>query len=222
MADEVKLFGVHESPFSRRIEMALKLKGVEYEYIEVDLYNKSPLFLQYNPIHQKVPVLVHNGKPIAESVIILEYIDETWKHNPILPKDPYQRAMARFWASLINEKLVPVIRKARLSLGTEREEAIEEACGYLKVLENEVKGKRFFGGDTIGLVDIVATFIAHWVMILQEAVGIEVITIDKFPALCKWVEELVNSHVIKDNLPHKPRLHAYYKSHCATPPPATE
>ncbi|GMP42174.1 hypothetical protein CsSME_00011996 [Camellia sinensis var. sinensis] len=106
MAEELKVFRTWSSRFALRIIWALKLKGIEeYETIFEDITNKSPLLLQYNPVHKKVPVLVHNGKPISESLVILEYIDETWKHNPLLPEDPYERATARFWAKFGDEKV---------------------------------------------------------------------------------------------------------------------
>lgn len=103
--EEVKVFRTWSSPFPLRVIWALKLKGIEHEYCYEDLSNKSPLLLEYNPIHKKVPVLVHNGRPIVESIVILEYIDETWKENPILPEDPYDRAMARFMAKFSDEKV---------------------------------------------------------------------------------------------------------------------
>ncbi|KVF99584.1 Glutathione S-transferase, C-terminal-like protein, partial [Cynara cardunculus var. scolymus] len=95
MADEVKLYAVGGSPFVCRVKIALNLKGIN---------NKSADLLKYNPVHKKVPVLVHNGKSISESLVIVEYIDDVWKGVPILPQDPYEKAVARFWAKFIDEK----------------------------------------------------------------------------------------------------------------------
>ena len=104
--DKVTLHGFWASPFAKRVELALKLKGIPFEYVEEDLQNKSSSLISYNPVYQKVPVLVHNGKPICESFVILEYIDETWKNGPkLLPEDPYKKSQVRFWASYLQEKV---------------------------------------------------------------------------------------------------------------------
>lgn len=103
----VKLLGTWASPYSRRVEIALKLKGIDYEFSAESLSPKSPDVLKYNPVLKKVPVLLHNGKPVVESLVIVEYIDETWSSGPsILPADPLAKANARFWAKFIDDKVI--------------------------------------------------------------------------------------------------------------------
>lgn len=105
--DEVVLLDFNLSMFCVRVKIALAEKGVEFENREEDLENtKSELLLEMNPVYKKVPVLIHNGKPISESLIIVEYIDEIWRdRTPLLPTHPYQRAQARFWAHFVDNKV---------------------------------------------------------------------------------------------------------------------
>ena len=106
MADEIILLDFWPSSFGMRVRVALAEKGLKYEYREEDTSNKSPLLLEMNPVHKKFPVLIHNGKPICESMIIVQYIDEVWNEkSPLLPSDPYQRAQARFRADYIDKKV---------------------------------------------------------------------------------------------------------------------
>ncbi|KAF3621093.1 putative glutathione S-transferase [Capsicum annuum] len=208
---EVKLLGVWYSPANHRVEWALKIKGVEYEFIEQDLQNKSPLLLESNPVHRKIPVLIHNGKPICESLIIVEYIDETFEGPSILPKDPYDRALARFWSKYLDDKVPAVVNT--FFLKEEQEKAKEEVCEMLKVLDNELKDKKFLVGDNFGLADITANFVGHWLGVFQEATGVELVTSEKFPNFCAWRDEYINCSQVKEYpLPRRDELLAFVQA----------
>jgi len=103
----VRVIGLWPSPFVIRVLIALKLKGVEYEFVEEEVGKKSELLLRSNPVHKKIPVLLHHGKPISESLVIVQYVDEAWSSAApaILPADPYTRAVHRFWAQYIDDKV---------------------------------------------------------------------------------------------------------------------
>ncbi|KAK4439059.1 putative glutathione S-transferase parA [Sesamum alatum] len=129
-------------------------RGIEYEYREEDLANKSPLLLEMNPVHKKIPVLIHNGKPVSESLVILEYIDEVWKDkSPLLPSDPYQRAQARFWADFVDKKIYNGGRRVWFGKG-EKQGGKKELMDGLKLLEGELGEKAYFGGDKFGFLDV--------------------------------------------------------------------
>ncbi|PIA51966.1 hypothetical protein AQUCO_01000086v1 [Aquilegia coerulea] len=203
--EEVKLIGFRGGPFSLIVEWALKIKGIEYEYIDEDLNNKSTMLLQYNPVHKKVPVLVHNGKPLAESLVILEYIEETWKQNPLLPEDPYDKAVARFWAKFADDKCKIAIFTVFSTVGEEQQKAAKEARQILKTFETGLKGK-FFGGETIGFVDIAAGWLAYWIRMIEEITGINLVEKDSTPLLSDWFQNFLNVEVVKERLPPRDEL----------------
>uniref|UniRef100_A0A803Q4C7 Glutathione S-transferase n=1 Tax=Cannabis sativa TaxID=3483 RepID=A0A803Q4C7_CANSA len=168
--DVVKLHGHWASPFSTRVLWALNLKKVPYEFIAEDLPNKSELLLQYNPVHKKIPVLVHGGKPICESMVIIEYIEETWPQSPsLLPKDPYERAIIRFWVHFVELK-GPSIWMVFRTFGEEQEKAKKESVEMLRRIEefcvekiNNNTNNKFFGGEEIGILDIaLGGMIVEW------------------------------------------------------------
>lgn len=108
--EDIKVLGTWASPFVIRVKIALNMKGIVYESLEEveGLHYKSELLLKSNPIYKKVPVLIHGGKPLCESLIILHYIDEAFTidgASSLFPSCPYDSALARFWAFYLDDKV---------------------------------------------------------------------------------------------------------------------
>ncbi|CBI32903.3 unnamed protein product, partial [Vitis vinifera] len=161
--ESIILLDFWPSMFGMRVRLALAEKGLKYEYKEEDLRNKSPLLLEMNPVHKQIPVLIHNGKPICESLIIVQYIDEVWHDkSPLLRSDPYQRAQARFWADYVDKKLYGLGRKVWSTKGEEQETAKKEFIECLQLLEGELGEKPYFGGEKIGFVDVALVTFSCW------------------------------------------------------------
>ncbi|XBI32456.1 hypothetical protein VPH35_055909 [Triticum aestivum] len=194
MSEPLKLIGSFGSPVVHRAEVALLLKGVPYEFIQEDLANKSELLLKHNPVHKKVPVLLHGDRPaVCESLVIVEYVDEALDGPPLLPSDPFARASACFWARFVNEKCRRSVWMALWTDGQVQASSAREAAENLKLLEGQLpEGKRFFGGDTIGFLDIAMGGIAHW--------------LGDRPLLCKWARDYKADDIVRQCLPERGRV----------------
>ncbi|CAN8277108.1 unnamed protein product [Cochlearia groenlandica] len=163
MTNELILLDFWPSPFGVRARIALREKRINFEYREENLKDKSTLLLEMNPVHKKIPVLIHNGKPVNESMNIVQYIDEVWSmKNQFLPSDPYQRAQARFWVDFIDTKVYEPADKIWSTKDEEQEKAKKDFIEALKILESELGDKPYFGGDNFGFVDIAMTGYYIW------------------------------------------------------------
>ncbi|VAI15924.1 unnamed protein product [Triticum turgidum subsp. durum] len=209
--EKVKLFGMWASPYVLKVKWALSIKGVEYEYVEEDLRNKSDDLLEHNPVHKKVPVLLYRGKPVAESDVIVEFVDEAWSYRGgrILPDDPHERAMARFWVRFVHDKLSPPIWKwFTAAPGEGQKAALGAAVEQLQVLEDllALGGKDFFAGESVGLVDLSLGALAYVIPMYEEIIGVRMVTEERFPSLSAWMGRFLDSPPVKDHPPPVERL----------------
>lgn len=92
---------------SVKVRIALAEKGLGFEGEVLNLQRGDqhrPDYAKLNP-NEVVPTLVHDGKVIIESTLIIEYLDEAFAAPPLMPPDPYRRAQARLFMKKIDDYL---------------------------------------------------------------------------------------------------------------------
>ena len=110
---DIKLHGYWRSGCSWRLRTILNLKGIEYEYIPVNLVaeggmHKKPEFAAMNPA-QMVPVLEIDGHTMTESMPICEYLEETRPEaRKLWPEGAYDRFQVRRLCEIINSGTQPI------------------------------------------------------------------------------------------------------------------
>ncbi|KAL6905223.1 hypothetical protein ACP4OV_002824 [Aristida adscensionis] len=208
----VRVIGVWASHYAIRVYTALRLKGVEYEFLQEVVGSKSELLLKSNPVHKKIPVLLHHGRAIPESMIILQYIDEVWASDgpAILPADPYARSVERFWAQYVDDKIAPASRVLSGVSDGDKKEAAAQVSAALEHLEEAFmkcsQAKPYFGGDNIGFLDIVLGSYLGWFKAVEKIAGVKVLDEAKFPELTAWADRFYAHHAVRDVMPETDRL----------------
>ncbi|KAL9101097.1 MAG: hypothetical protein Q9163_003612 [Psora crenata] len=153
---ELKLYGSCFCPFVQRVWVSLELKGLSYQYIEIDPYKKPDELLAINP-RGLVPALKHGDWGCYESSILMEYLEDLNTGLPLLPQnDARSRAHCRLWADHINRKIVPQFYG--LLQAQEPEKQVEHATQLKselgKIIEATDPSGPFFLGPHISFVDV--------------------------------------------------------------------
>ena len=133
----MKLYNYWRSSASWRVRIALAYKKVAYEYVAVNIAphvaaQKGDDYKKLNPMAQVPTLVLDDGRMLAQSLAILEYLEETVPRPALLPSDPYRRARARQLAEVVNAGIQPfqnIPTMARISeLGGDAKEFVR---GYI-------------------------------------------------------------------------------------------
>jgi glutathione S-transferase len=116
----------------------------------------------------------------------------------------------------------------KLYRSTTAEKAAEALGGVVPVVETLEqafrecsRGKPFFGGDAVGLVDIALGSFVVWIRVVDEAAGVKLLDEAKFPALTAWAERFLAVDAVREVMPDAGRLLEHYKGFLAKrAPPA--
>nr|CAN63451.1 hypothetical protein VITISV_001801 [Vitis vinifera] len=124
---------------------------------------------------------------------------------PLLPADPYQRAKAKFWADFIDKMVYPPSDKVWAANGEEQEAGKKEFIDGIKLLEGELKSNPYFGGETLGFLDIAFLPLYCWFHTFE--------TFGKFsieaecPKLVAWGKGCMEEEFVYASLPHPHKLY---------------
>ena len=166
----MKLYSYFRSSASYRVRIALELKGLTYDYEPVHLQrdggeHRKPAFRAVNP-QALLPALVDERETLSQSLAILEYLEETHPHPPLLPRAPAERARVRALALTVACDVHPlnnlrVLHYLTRKLGVSDEAktewyrhwVAEGLAAFEAVLADSPLSGRFCHGDTPGMAD---------------------------------------------------------------------
>ena len=103
----LKLYSFYNSSCAWRVRICLALKKVNYEVVPVSRDTKTNEFFDINPMGQ-VPALLINDKCLSQSMAMMEYIEEKFTGQRLLPQDLYLRAKVREICELICSGIQPL------------------------------------------------------------------------------------------------------------------
>lgn len=195
----LKIYGALLSPFVRKVRCVLNEKGVQYELVATNPFEKGGDFLKRSPLG-RIPALEdEEGRSLADSTVIVEYLEERFPTPPLFPQgDPYARARVRWFDEYADGGMAPSLTakvffqrviSAKLIKGgcdeTVVQSGLKELPTFLGYLEGELAGHEYLVAERFTLADV---SVACQLVNLRHA-GVEV-DAATFPQVAAWFQRV--------------------------------
>ena len=147
------LYSGTTDPFSQRCRIVLFEKGMDFQVIDVDMFNKPEDLAVVNP-YNRVPVLVERDLVLYEANIINEYIDERFPHPQLMPADPVMRARARLFLHRFENELychIDAIEHAAQKIADKARHAVRD---NLTQIAPVFAKQKYMLGDEFSMLDV--------------------------------------------------------------------
>lgn len=155
----IKVYGVHGSPFVRKVFVALDFKQIPYEIVQQMPFSGDRDYLKVNPLG-KVPTLVDGDLTLGDSKVICRYLENRYPEPAIYPQDVERKAMADWYEDLcggaVSEMAAGIFFQRFMRPFAFKQEPDEELVGkiierrlppMLDYLESQVPAEGFVFGE---------------------------------------------------------------------------
>src|SRR5512146_3258855 len=146
------LYSGTTDPYSHRCRFVLFEKGMDFQVIDVDVFNKPEDLAVINP-YNKVPVLVERDLILYEANIINEYIDERFPHPQLMPPDPVMRGRARLFLHRFEQELYSQVDAIEQNAKT-ADKARAAIRDNLTQIAQILTKQKFLLGDEFSMLDV--------------------------------------------------------------------
>ncbi|XP_034481160.1 pyrimidodiazepine synthase-like [Drosophila innubila] len=210
-----RLYSMRFCPYAERAHLALNAKKVPHHSIYVNLTEKPEWLVDVSPL-LKVPALhlvAEKDQPsLIESLIIVEYLDEKYPQNPLLPKDPLQRAQDKIlverFTAVTSAFFKTVLHGAK----------VDDLWPAIDTFETELakRGTPYFGGDKPGYVDYMIWPWFERLSVLQFVLK-EAYNFDKqrYAKISAWIDLLTKDEVVQSFFATPEQHVEYFRSRSA-------
>ncbi|XP_034481161.1 pyrimidodiazepine synthase-like [Drosophila innubila] len=212
-----RLYSMRFCPYAARAHLALNAKKLPHHTINVNLKEKPEWLVEVSPL-LKVPALhlvAEKDQPsLIESLIIVEYLDEKYPENPLLPKDPLQRAQDKILVERFNG-----VFSAFWNVVLEGKNP-DDLWPAVDIFETELakRGTPYFGGDKPGYVDYMIWPLFERFSVLQFTMKEEYNSnLQRWVKISAWIDLMTKNEVVQSHFATPEQHWEYFRTRSTNP-----